>query len=490
MTETIKRPHGPNLTSQVHRYTISLEDTSTTVIDKIAYSIGASPQHVARVQAKMRCYDRTSGCFNTGFDTTFRNGNNHFCSTCVYGPGGQDTECGILYDRAQSPELTQGHKVLKIPPFMSPNHTPSPNSFISSLIAGTIEIAARRGIPVIIGTRFDWQNQQEFGLFCMDDKELDDRSIGIESILAQSEFRIPGRYTISEVLTNDRIRIVAKNPFLHEGEQKYLLESPEQKIKFLTWLFISRNNNSLLRQMRNADMDSFTRYVQQMRILFASGIPNNHLQVLEEESKKWQFQEYLPGPTDHAVSLRTVCDMHGRTLFASLLINPLQHRQMRLIASPSDETPLQRIFIGEDRNTVSTRSASILLTDPRSPLFLDTYSIVSNYAQGSREMVLDGMPTQDLWARDIMLRSGIDPNSSTPPEDLLCVSGRLSIAKRNNWPYCGIDWIPTVTGKFAFIELNGIPSLNHKMVQGATPDMSQYELQMLMMSNVKDYSGS
>lgn len=238
----------------------------------------------------MRCYDRTSGCFNTGFDTTFRNGNNHFCSTCVYGPGGQDTECGILYDRAQSPELTQGHKVLKIPPFMSPNHTPSPNSFISSLIAGTIEIAARRGIPVIIGTRFDWQNQQEFGLFCMDDKELDDRSIGIESILAQSEFRIPGRYTISEVLTNDRIQIVAKNPFLHEGEQKYLLESPEQKIKFLTWLFISRNNNSLLRQMRNADMDSFTRYVQQMRILFASGIPNNHLQVLEEERKNGSFK--------------------------------------------------------------------------------------------------------------------------------------------------------------------------------------------------------
>lgn len=373
---------------------------------------------------------------------------------------------------------------------MSPSHTSNPNSFISSLVAGTIEMAYKRGIPVIIGTRFDWKNQQEFGLFCMDDEELDDRLIGIQPILNQSEFRMPGEYTISEVLTNDRIQIVAKNPFLHEGEQKYLLESTAQKIKFLTWLFISRNNNSLLRQMRNADMDSFTRYVQQMQILFASGIPNNHLQVLEEESKKWKFQEYLPGPTDHAVSLRTVCDMHGRTLFASLLINPLQRRQRRLIASPSDETPLQRIFIGEDRNTVSTRSASILLTDPRSPLFLDTYSIVSNYAQGSREIVLDGMPTQDLWARDIMLRSGIDPNSSTPPEDLLCVSGRLSIAKRNNWPYCGIDWIPTVTGKFAFMELNGIPSLSHKMVQGATPDMSQYKLQMLMMSNVMDYSGS
>lgn len=259
-----------------------------------------------------------------------------------------------------------------------------------------------------------------------------------------------------EEMTRTNKPVVVKHIDSHRGVLKYLLETREQKERFLVWL-------SICNTMRHTPAQS--QYEFEKLIAFQQQEVRAG-RVDHTATQDFIIQEYVPSPGGHAMSIRVVVDGYGHIHFSEALIQS-KPNSSRIICTDHLEnpgTPSELAFCAfQNATTYIYNRLAVLLTHSQSPLYLGSKNIVSNYAQGSTSVPLMRKPVSNTRLRTQLQKAGIDPDRPVLPERLGVASSILGELNRYIRPYVGIDWI-VGDKRFALAEVNRVPSLSEEMI--------------------------
>jgi hypothetical protein len=342
----------------------------------------------------------------------------------------------------KTPEVLRPHRVIRVSPDFGIYNPGDTRFFMATQTpfdeAEMLEVFQKNGYVVARGGSFDSYNPMELG--------IDIQEFEAKEIAHSLGLEMPRSTPLMEVMTIDS-PVVAKALYADRGEHKYLLESQEQKARFVAWLvggshFIIQEPN--LEKARGKLME----YLDRAR----SGLITK--EEFEIADKNWAFEEFVTTPSDFNTSYRVVADGYGNIHYAQLHRSQERRGTKKIQAWDNDDRlPLfEYSLVGDDYGT--------LLVHPRSPLFLDSVEIVSNIARGGERILLDGKPVEGEVNRQVLSDHGIDPNNSNPPAYVLEKSAEVGKLVRTSYPYTGVDWIQDKLGSFKFLEANNSPALN------------------------------
>lgn len=254
---------------------------------------------------------------------------------------------------------------------------------------------------------------------------------------------LPESFPLGEVLNSDA-PVVAKDKRKNRGENKFLLETQDQKIRFAAWmLYVQR-----LGVDRLTDQD----YIEKLKREASSGHFYLNTGANPNWNRSWIFEEFVETPGDQYSSFRTLVDGYGAIHYGLVVRSGRKKTdEKRLITEPTK--PLQ------DINLTSFDEKTLLLTDPRSPFFLNSKSIVSNNPSDIRKVLLDGVPKSEEEEREILRALGINPDLPENPRELTEAASKIGLALRAGIPFMGIDFMKRTDGSFVLLEVNTGPLL-------------------------------
>lgn len=158
----------------------------------------------------------------------------------------------------------------------------------------------------------------------------------------------------------------------------------------------------------------------------------------EEFHKNMVIQEYISTPTKYNTSMRVLTSSTGDILCASL-------KYMK----PSTE-PEKKYFGYFDT----------YLSDPSSPYYLGSESIISNTVAGGNSILL-GRDSYNTTEQEVLSAHDIDPNNAQVPESVRRVALKIAVTcKREIGAISGMDFIyDEKTRTWKFLEQHEFPML-------------------------------
>lgn len=241
--------------------------------------------------------------------------------------------------------------------------------------------------------------------------------------------------------------VVAKLPGSNRGEDKYLLETLDQKVKFIAWALMYRTVSNLHKLPDNrAVLDRIFSKVSEG--IFSDEFIQNRGWVDD-----WVFEKFIETPGPYATSFRVVVDAFG-TLYYATVAHSEKPKKTVLMPKPTiDHPPLIEVDI-------PGRLFSVLLEHPDSPFYLAPKQFMSNVAQGGQRVSLDQRPVTNRVTAQILSDLNIDPSRPELPQPLQSLSQEIGKAYRRYTTHVGIDFMmDSCTQKFLLLEINKGPVL-------------------------------
>lgn len=330
-------------------------------------------------------------------------------------------------------------KILRLPEDYGKTK-PIPGDFIGSdnWHKNVISIFRKSGYKIIKGGEFDPKNLAEIGYYLPAQEGEDGKPT--ERLAHASGAKIPERLIIDNILDTSK-PIMAKATFLDRGLGKFLLETEEQKVRFMAWAAVQ--GLGLYMNMVQAKSDQFLGSVIDMI---------KHGQTIESKDMKlwgWILEEYIETPSRYHTSFRLLVDAHGITHYSTLLRSAAPKGMEDRITdweSYLDETP----EVNQIRKLVT----------PGSPVFLNSRHVVSNFVQGGQRNILDGQRIIDPLSREVVADHGINPDKPEVPDGMKHTAAKIGITNRQHTPYSGEDFVMNKSLKELFIEANSMPMLS------------------------------
>lgn len=271
--------------------------------------------------------------------------------------------------------------------------------------------------------------------------------------------------------------LVVKHRLSHGGRLKFLIEDTEQRTRFLTWMWLVNNSETILRDIPE---ELFANSISE----FYRDFKDNPGDLAAVDLADWDIQRFYEGPNRRPAILRVYSDFRGRNFYSYLHIAGLSYDTKHNVLDQSEQLdPFRKCLI--DLHTdgrLTPRTAEVLLVDPRSPLFINSKNYTTNY-RGGEFVPLNGRAYSGDFD-GLVRKLGIDPSHLGIPEHIKLPSSRVGRLMKVHWPYVGTDYLVKKDGGLVFLETNRVPGIQWYMVPGATPEMSKLQLHSLLIQNL------
>lgn len=306
-----------------------------------------------------------------------------------------------------------------------------------------VNLFASHGFSVIEGGELNIHNPLEFGISNDSHSNHYERD---RAVALKVGIEMPQSYTAEEIL---RIpgRLVAKVPEADRGELKYLLETPEQKVKFIAWGLLYQQLGSL------SDRGDSDAIIQRIFKKVSEGDFTDPFIEKRGWLDTWVFEEYVQSPGDYNTSIRIVADALGVVHYGQVARSDAK-KDATLMNIPS----LQYPPLEEAARPGS--GLSFLLSHPESPFYIAPKKFVSNIAEGGKPLLLNGQSVEDQIDRKILEDLGIDPDRPEIPKELTRTSRAIGREYRKFFPHVGVDYMVREGNRtFVLLEVNKGPNL-------------------------------
>lgn len=343
-------------------------------------------------------------------------------------------------------EEIQAKKILRVPnnfgdevPTVFTNQKNS--RFFLQLFEAHGYVIVRGGVP----------SEQEWGIN-FSGPETDSYMKRSEKKSAELGIFSPRSFRPEEILSAQEA-VVAKLP-IHRGEQKYLLETREQKARFLALALLGQSISDLDLEYlyKRKDSEQLRQVIENLIEAVKKGNLDHPLFRKGGILKDYKFEEFIVTPTDFLTSFRVIVDGLGRIHYGVVyrvkrgeFLDDCLSPHEPLVARPGE--PIAG-----------------LLLDPRSPFYLHSQSIVSNSGKEEPPIFLDGKMQNDPQIRKVMAQLSLDPDNPDLPDKLKAVCSALGRLNRAICPFIGVDFILGTDGRFRFLEVNHFPQIEPRYI--------------------------
>jgi hypothetical protein len=257
----------------------------------------------------------------------------------------------------------------------------------------------------------------------------------------------------------------------NRGIGKYLLETREQKIKFLACYLIRERIPDLYQHPRDFDAT-----VKELMDKVAKGDYTDKYfdpKILDS----FIFEEFVEPPGNYWTSMRVVADAFGKIHYAQVARSGLP-KNSEIDSSVKASLP-KNLFDLEVLGDLN-----IYLEHPDSPFYFPQKKFTSNISTGGTPIILNGNPQVDRINRDVLMSLGIDPDHPQLPDSLQAPSSRIGELCKGDYPLVGIDYLKRASnGEFVLCEINKGPQLRPEAV-GLPESTDEDELQAIMIDRV------
>lgn len=308
--------------------------------------------------------------------------------------------------------------------------------------AQEVRVFEKAGYEIIRDGEFDDSNNNALGINAH--KETPD------DVPEKLGLPVPEKLSIKDALRSSA-PIVVKMRGSQRGEAKYLLETEDQKKRFIAFCKMHDFWFSSMKEDFNLKDAQLNALAMISQILYNQGPSSIDYEGLDPY-KEWNFERYIGTPSGFNTSFRVLVDGYGHIHYSQ--INRSERGEAPLLEQNSEQhVPFfEELHLGDHKTT--------LLTHPRSPLFLGGRNFVSNISQGGSRVMLDGKKIEDETDRQVLIAHGINPDNPRLPSKLRDMAQRIGVASRSEYPYFGVDFIQDEKGKYYYLETNPNPMLN------------------------------
>lgn len=384
---------------------------------------------------------------------------------------GPQTE-GLATHRQATRETISQRKILHIPQEYA-SHKKSLSSLLDQALSpryrqvefDVVDLFKKNGYEISRNTKFNGKNLEDFGIDS--NLSLTTNKLGIDEHMTNiTGVSMPEKIPFGQILEKDA-PIVAKTINEHGGDSIYLLETHEQKARFISWLLSAHNVKSVYQ------LNDLIKRVKKGDLTPAS----------QESDERWYFQEYVENPSDYNTSFRIMADGFGKVHYG-VLIRSAEKKGIKKIKDVMEILGVRlnaQNFI--DTATLGGIDREILLNSPYSPLYLGARSIVSNALKGGKIIPLNGSKVEDAEDRKILLVHGINPDKPSIPEKLIRIASKIGTESRGDYPFVGVDLILRKDGNFNYLETNFGPIVAPELI-GLPANTSASESHLKLLEKI------
>ena len=290
--------------------------------------------------------------------------------------------------------------------------------------------------------------------------------------------KFPKEFTWEELLTTQRESpIVAKYKYSNRGKDKFLLQTPEDKIRFLIWelygspLLYVGNQRGWSRDgipiVENYDtehsqekLEIALKFIERQRktletLVSSNGEPIGKKKISEEFNRNGiLFQEVIKNISGMNTSYRVLVDAKGEVYYTCLWTSKF---------AEDDEVKKRRnLLLDSNKNHPweFVHHADSFLYNPNSPLYVKPFRITSN-RETDKEIILTSstrkLPNYSEEEKEILRQLNLNSKNPQLPPEIIDFTKRLAYESRKSYPYIGIDFIQDLKGNFYFLEANNGP---------------------------------
>lgn len=263
----------------------------------------------------------------------------------------------------------------------------------------------------------------------------------------QQGIMLPKNIPVDEIRSEKSV--VIKHPHKDHGRGKFLLETDEQKVKYLTFAMLGNNAAEVLR------LPNKEQVVDQLLDEVRSG--NIRSRYLNDPYLLDYFerQEFIETPGQYYSSFRIVADAWGNIQYGQVCKSK-EPKSKKMPPELVDFNPNESL----DEACRGGWELYLLLQHPESPFFLDSRRFVSNISSKGERILLDGNPVRKRVNRQLLENLGIDPDHPTVPSVLQESASELGRFCRPLWPFAGLDYMKRQENEaYYFLEANIAPQL-------------------------------
>ncbi|MFZ2200139.1 MAG: hypothetical protein WAV40_05150 [Microgenomates group bacterium] len=339
-----------------------------------------------------------------------------------------------------------------------------------------LELVRNTGFQVVEGGVFERQNPQELGMFLSDayGGEIQKRTEYVAGLVGLD---VPKTYTLEEMLSVNK-PILAKAKISARGENKWLLETIEHKVKFVTAYLLAEKIQHP--ELWENDLKNIFLEVKKGN-LEGAWIGEWTRGNLTNYARDFYYQEYCRPDGDYNTSTRVWVDamgkIHGAALFCSTNKQGQDYR-------PDDEhMPIESHLVGYVENG-TRRNVSLFeafFTNPKSPFYFRSRNVPSNIPDGGREILLNGEPCKDEESRAILIEQAYDPDHPVLEKDCTDSCSKIGKIYRPVFPIVGVDLLRR--SKQLLLEINTKPQFTSAAV-GLPEGMSDSQNLLEMIRRV------
>lgn len=341
---------------------------------------------------------------------------------------------------------------------------------IAENVRQTVELFHSHGYKIRRGGKFNPTNPWELAISY-------DRSVRArtryQEAAEEAGLLMPHTHTPREALATPSA-VVAKIPEADTGDLKYLLDTEDQKVKFIAWALIFQNMGNLVNEQNpEATVERIFNKVKGGR--FTDRLIRNQGWL-----NHWLFEEFVETPGDYYTSLRVVADAYGNVYYGQIARSENRKDSQVLMPVPKlryRSNPLKEL-------TRVGRSLDSLLQHPGSPFYIAPKRFISNIAAGGSRLLLSGESVVNEEDRRLLEDLRINPDKLEIPDQLVTASQKIGILYRKYYPFVGIDFIQRRgTGEYLLLEVNTGPGLSPHAL-GLPENTPPWECQLEMMKKV------
>lgn len=233
--------------------------------------------------------------------------------------------------------------------------------------------------------------------------------------------------------------LILKNEESQGGTEKFIIRTNEQLEK------VKRFYNEINSYDRQRRINELRQYYDDPNVEVDEkgrcnrGLSINFIDYKEEFKENMRFQKFINTPTSYNTSLRVLFSSSGDVIASSL-------KYSKTIINDSDK----KYYGLFDR----------YLSNPESPYFIATESIVSNTVAGGNSILL-GKEEYSNEEKSILLEHGINPDDAVVPEEIVNACNNVATnCSREIGAICGMDFIYDVSEhKWKYLEEHEYPML-------------------------------
>lgn len=304
-----------------------------------------------------------------------------------------------------------------------------------------LETIMSHGYEIVEEGSFNERNPQEIMISSDHDVTIVERE---RAVAEQVGISMPKEYLPQEIISID-VPVVSKVDGFDRGELKYLLETKNQKMKYLSWAILGQKIGSFAYNPDyNKELEKVFRDVEHGQF------KSNNGGFLDG----CRFEEFIQTPGDFFTSLRVVVDAFGVIHYSQ--VNRSERRKKDLkIMEPYYQTdnPLKEV-------SKAGSSLSLVLRHPNNPFYLASKQFLSNVYQGGTPILLNELPADDSTNREVLTSLGLNPDRPQLPANLVDLSVKIGKKYRKFYPYVGIDYMLRDNPReYVLLEINKGPSL-------------------------------